>query len=285
MHRRGRPAPLTRPIFIVAAPRSGSTLLFETLAESRGLATVGGEAHWLVETIRSLKPGADDVESNRLTAEHVTDGISDHIADQIMAQLVDRTGQPVPADSALTFLEKTPKNALRIPFFARIFPEARFVFLWRDPRQNVSSIMEAWRSGRFVTYKQLDGFRGPWSLLLPPGYAALSGRPLEEIAAFQWTETNRIILDDLDSLGGDRWTSVGYTEFTGDPEAETRRLCERLGLDFDPDLAARVAQALPHSRYTETAPAAEKWRANAAEIARVLPSMQETWDRLKTLEG
>src|SRR6266850_1723019 len=43
------PKSLESPIFIVAAPRSGSTLLFETLARSESLCSVGGEAHWLVE--------------------------------------------------------------------------------------------------------------------------------------------------------------------------------------------------------------------------------------------
>ena len=51
-------AQLQQPLFIVAAPRSGSTLLFETLAVTPQLHTLGGEAHWLVELIPQLKPGA-----------------------------------------------------------------------------------------------------------------------------------------------------------------------------------------------------------------------------------
>ena len=34
-----------RPIFIVSSPRSGTSLLFETLAQSPGLLTIGGESH------------------------------------------------------------------------------------------------------------------------------------------------------------------------------------------------------------------------------------------------
>jgi len=277
------PRVLHRPIFVVAAPRSGSTLLFETLAESRHFATLGGEAHWLVENVRALRPGAAGVDSNRLTADHVTDTIADHLALQITGRLIDRGREPVPQDDDRVFLEKTPKNALRIPFFDRIFPDARFIFLWRDPRQNLSSIMEAWRSGRFETYPRLDGFAGAWSLLLPPGYAELSGKPLEEVAAYQWDSTNRIILDDLERLGDDRWMAVNYADFVADPGADTQRICDFAGLDLDPDLAARLSRSLPHSRYTETAPADDKWRTNEAEILRVLPSVEETWARLKAL--
>ena len=59
------PASLESPLFIVAAPRSGSTLVFETLARAEGLCTVG-RGHWLVENIPQLRPGAPNVSSNRL---------------------------------------------------------------------------------------------------------------------------------------------------------------------------------------------------------------------------
>ena len=48
----GLEALFDRPLIILAAPRSGSTLLFETLAESPGVWTVGGESHSFIEGIR-----------------------------------------------------------------------------------------------------------------------------------------------------------------------------------------------------------------------------------------
>src|SRR5579859_7897477 len=45
-----------RPIFIVSSPRSGSSLLFETLTKARGLVTVGGESHGLMESIPAISP-------------------------------------------------------------------------------------------------------------------------------------------------------------------------------------------------------------------------------------
>ena len=175
-------AQLPRPVFITAAPRSGSTLLFETLATNSSLHTLGGEAHWLIETLAPLQPGAAGVESNRLTAEHCTDTVAESIVEQILANLHDSHGRAVAVTDPVRLLEKTPKNALRVPFFARIFPDALFVFLWRDPRENISSIMEAWRSGKLKTYNGLDGFDGldvvTWA---PParaaGAAALSALP------------------------------------------------------------------------------------------------------------
>jgi hypothetical protein len=280
---RSRTPVLRRPLIIVAAPRSGSTLLFETLAASDRIATLGGEAHWLVEGMPELQPGAIGVDSNRLGAEHCTDSVSEHIVNQILAQLQDNRGRPVPSDTALRFLEKTPKNALRIPFFDRIFPDALFIYLWRDPQENLASIMEAWRSGNWKTYNGLEGFDGPWSLLLPPGWRQQSGKSLQEIAAFQWESANRIILDDLEALPRQRWSVVTYSELVADPTATLRRLCEFSDIAFDASLQERVSGTLPLSRFTQTPPSPDKWRRNEAAIAGVLPGIRGTWRRLQEL--
>ncbi len=168
---------LSRPVFIVAAPRSGSTLLWETLATHAGLATLGGEAHWLVESDAALRPGAPGVDSNRLTAREATPEVVARIRQLAAQRAVDSQGAALTAAAALRLLEKTPKNALRIPFFERIFPDAQFIFLWRDPRENLASIIEAWDSGGWITYPELHGWQGPWSLLLPPMWQHLAGRP------------------------------------------------------------------------------------------------------------
>lgn len=274
---------LERPVFIVAAPRSGSTLLFETLAASEQLVTLGGEAHWLVESIRELQLGMPSVESNRLLAEHATPTVAAKIMAQIGEQLRDSSGNPVALHSTVRFLEKTPKNALRIPFFDRLFPDALFIFLWRDPRENLGSIMDAWESGQLRTYSVLAGFEGPWSMLLPPGWPAMRGRPLEEIAAFQWETTNRTVLDDLKLMPRQRWTSLSYFELLADPVRAVRRLCQFMEIQADPALLRRANGPLPLSRFTLTPPTADKWRRNEAAIRRMLPSIDATWQRLRAL--
>ncbi len=273
-----------QPVFIIAAPRSGSTLLFETLSASSQFWTLGDEAHWLVESIPELQPGASGVDSNRLTNAHCTAEISQRISDELLANVQDAGGNRLSQTAGeVRVLEKTPKNALRIPFFLEMFPDARFVLLWRDPRENISSIMEAWRSGKWTTYRTLEGWDGPWSLLLPPGWQSLRGRPLEEVAAYQWDCANRVALDDLAALPRDHWTSVTYAELVSDPTTTVRHLCSFAGIEFDDALAARVSAPLPLSRYTQTRPEAGKWRRNESEILRVLPSVEATLSRLESL--
>jgi len=278
-----------RPVIVLAAPRSGSTLLFETLAEAPGLWTVGGESHQFIEGIRQLNPLSGRVDSNRLDASHATQPIIEALHQRFSRFLRDRDDHEwsrLKQPEKLRFLEKTPKNALRQPFLDRVFSDALYIYLWRDPRANISSMMEAWKSGRWVTYPRLNGWRGPaWSLLLPPGWQALRGRPLAEICAFQWESANRIILDDLEKIPPERWIGCNYDELTTDTEGVIRKICDFAGLPVDQHLQQRISGSLPLSRYTHTAPDPDKWRKNEQEIESVLASVQPTWDRCLEVTG
>jgi len=263
-----------RPVIILSAPRSGSTLLFETLAEARNAWTIGGESHQIIEGVRVLNPGSGAVDSNRLTAEQAGGQVAQFMRSRFARFLRDRAGREFfhhREIEKLRFIEKTPKNALRVPFMEAVFPDALYIYLFRDVRSNLSSMMEAWRSRRWVTYPNLQGWMGPpWSLLLPPGWKQLNGKALEEICAFQWESANRIVLDDLQQIPRDRWTTVNYQSLLDDPESTTVRLCDFTGLEVDEHLSKRLQKPLPLSRLTHTRPAADKWRKNEREIESVL---------------
>ncbi|HKS58363.1 MAG TPA: sulfotransferase, partial [Steroidobacteraceae bacterium] len=264
-----------RPVFIVSPPRSGSTMLFETLARAPGVFTIGDESHQLIEGVPQLSPESRDFESNRLLAADATPAMTETLRRRFYEALRDREGSGPQPGQLVRMLEKTPKNSLRVPFLTRVFPQARFIYLYRDPRQVLSSMIEAWTTGRFRTYPQLPGWTGaPWSLLLVPGWRELIGRPLHEIVATQWNTATRLLLDDLEALPADRITIVRYDTLVADPAAEIRRLCAATGLDWDePALALRL------SKYTVSPPSADKWRRHAAEIEAVLPSLADKWRR------
>ncbi|MEO6801286.1 MAG: sulfotransferase [Rhodanobacter sp.] len=270
-----------RPVFIVSSPRSGSTLLFETLAQAGGLYTIGQESHALIEGMAALNPGLLGYESNRLTANAATPAVAQELRQRTWAELRDRDGAG-PAGAPVRMLEKTPKNALRVPFLAQVFPQARFIYLYREPRQTFSSMIEAWQSGRFRTYAELPGWEGlPWSMLLVPGWRDLNGRSLQQIVAAQWEITTQTLLDDLSALPAGRCQVVHYDAFLVNPVSEVARLCENLDLTWD----RALDKALPHSRYTVSEPAADKWRRHADLIEEVLPALQATRDRAERFVG
>jgi len=268
-----QPPVLERPVIVLSAPRAGSTLLFETLAQAAGLYTIGGESHQLIESIAALRPGRGVVNSNRLSRRDATSAIVAELRQRFAGRLRDRDGQAPAGGARARLLEKTPKNALRVPFLLEIFPDAQFIVLHREPRANLSSMMEAWRGKGWITYRQLPGWPGPWSLLLPPGYERLQGKPLEEIVAFQWRAANEAILDDLEAIARERWTAVRYEDLARDPRAVIAKLMEFIGLAMDARLEAYLSRPLPPSRYTQTKPNPDKWKKNVAEVERVLPSL------------
>ena len=269
------PSSIERPVFIVSAPRSGSTMLFETLAKSDALWTIGDESHQLIEGLPQLSVGPLGVESNRLTEANADPITAQQIRARFAQRLINRDGAARwgRATGPVRMLEKTPKNSLRIPFIRAVFPDALFVYLYRDPRENLSSIMEAWKAGGWITYPQLADWEGPWSLLLPPGYQTLRDRPLAEIAAFQWNSANEHILSDLAALPANRWISVGYDQLTEDTAEQVRRICNFVDVPVDAHLQNVVNGKLPLSRYTLTPPAKDKWRINGQAITAALPDV------------
>ncbi len=272
---RGADPRFERPVFIVSPPRSGSTLLFETLARAPDLYTVGGESHGRVEGLADLHPLARGFESNRLDAAAATPETKAALRERFLEALHDRDGNAAPA-GRLRMLEKTPKNALRIPFLREVFSEARFVYLYREPREVLSSMIEAWSSGRFRTYPGLPDWSGPpWSLVLVPGWRELRGLAVAEIVARQWEAATRILLDDLDEVPDDRIVRVRYDTFVADPRSETQRLCAALDLRWDIELDT----VLPHSRHTVSAPAPDKWRRHEREIEALMPSIRTVCER------
>ena len=271
---------LDRPIIVVGAPRSGTTLLFETLANSAGVWTVGGESHSILENKHEI-PGED---GNRMTAEDANEEARFVIPALFVSLLRNRHDQlyldqkSPNGPERVRLLEKTPKNSLRIPFLRALFPDCRFVFLYREPTENIGSLIDAWGSPDFSKSYKIDGAR--WKFLLPPDWKSLIGQPIPVIAAAQWRAANEFLLNDLAKIPNEDWCFVRYEQLVNDPASLIRRLCDFASLEMDQELAASLEQPLPLSRSTLTPPSHEKWRKHITEIDRVLPSVQDVVDRV-----
>jgi LPS sulfotransferase NodH len=269
-----------RPVFVVSAPRAGSTLLFDLLARLPDVWTIGGESHELIRAIPELHPAARDYQSDRLTAADAAPPIVVALRDSVAARLLDRDGRayaglaPPHRPARLRLVEKTPANSLRIPFLRAVFPGAQFIHLRRDARENISSLVEGWRSRRFIAYQGMPGWPyRDWSFLLPPGWASLAGRSLVEIAAYQWHTTEAIIAADLGELPAAAKLDVRYEDLVRAPGAALRTICEHLGLHLDERADAALAAPLAHTRVTVSAPAPDKWRRHEDELAAALAGL------------
>ena len=285
-------ATLRQPVIIVSAPRSGNYMLFEQLSKVAGFWTIGGESHGIYQAFPGLRAENSNMDSGGLGKSHADPETRMLMRACFLCLLRDHRGFPYMDFSpdhrppSVTLLEKTPRNALNIPFLLEVFPHARFIYLHRDPRQNIASIIEAWnyglQTGRFTTFRDLPGWDRPaWCFLLPPGWRSMIGKSLPEIAAFQWSASNAKILDSLTHLPSSRWVSVSYHELTEAPGETLTSLCQFAGLKVPPGMVE--GDTLPLSRTTLSPPHPDKWKKYEQEINKRLPEISGTADRIKAL--
>ena len=278
---------LERPIFIIASPRSGSTLLFDLLAQAPGVWTQGAEGGGAIDGIVALHPAGRGFDSDRLTEADATPDAIACLHAGWRFGLRDRAGSRLNPSMTIAprLLDKTTENSLRVALLAKACPDARFVFLHRDARQSVSSLMKAWEHGGFVRFADLPGWHGrAWCFLLPPGWRGLSGRALQARATAQWEAANQFALQDLETLEPARWTSVDYNELVARPRCAVERLCAFLDLAVDAAFNAHLRWPLPVSGTTISPPSTLKWRSHAElDVAQLEQATRVTSARLRHL--
>lgn len=270
---RGSASPPDRPVLIVACPRSGTSVLFSLLQRHEALRSLASEGHVIWN--RHQHPRAKGWSSDRATEQDMRPGeeaFVHHAVQQV-------TG-------GRRFLDKTPKNVLRIPYLLQLFPDAFFVFLKRDGRATVSSLIEGWSARRGVSYRlpvplRLREYGGRyWSFVLPPGWRDTIGTSLPRVAALQYVASNDAAVADRSLVPPDRFVEVGYEELVATPEAVVRRLLDRLDLAPSEAVLSLARQLSSHHVGSISPPDPQKWRIRTEDIQRVMPMLEPTMSRL-----
>lgn len=285
---------ILRPVIVVGAPRSGTTMLRNCLALHPDLWHLEGESHEILEG--PFDPATRGYESNRVGASDVSDDLAEALRDSFARRAINlSTGFVKPerllgansptgriAVKAVTrwsgarsmrrrpreirFLEKTPKNTLRVPMLARIFPDALFVHLTRNAPDNIDSLIDGWRAtDRFgpVTRQRFARSGYPiarqlelhdytskwWKFALVPGWRGLRGKSIADVAAWQYLQCNRLALDDLAVIDPARVRHVKHEDFVQAPVNTIRDLFEWAGLPPSP-VAELYAAAPPRVNST-----------------------------------
>jgi hypothetical protein len=266
---------VTKPVFVIGAPRSGTSLLYYVLRASDRLAHWPGEAHEVWEA--DHHPALRGWESNSLAASDVTADAAARI----------RRSFFLVTGSRKRLIDKTPRNALRIPFVDALFPDARYVYLQRDGRDNVNSLINAWRTPRYRTYLLPEPHAIPgvdphwWKFVLYDGWKDDRRGPLEVVCAKQWIACNDAALDAATTIGAERWTGTRYEHLVDNPEAEVKRIVDFLDLPYERDVAARAATVKTTPINVVTPPEAGKWRReNPNEIEAIGSLIRPTMERL-----
>ena len=154
------------PVYLLSLPRSGSTLVQRVLADHEEISTVS-EPWVLLPFLYTLKRRGIYTEySHELLLTALEDfwhrlprGQDDYLSE--LRAFILRLYDKASSKPSRYFLDKTPRYHLIIEEISRIFPDAKFIFLWRNPLAIVASIIETWGSGCWNVYKyKVDLFDG-----------------------------------------------------------------------------------------------------------------------------
>jgi Sulfotransferase family len=202
-----------QPIFIFSVSRSGSTLVQRVIASHPGVATVS-EPWLLLPYLYPLRPFGVSAEYQH---KSLVKAIEDFCAtlpaegDDYREELRDfvlRLYAKAAGDDARYFVDKSPPYCLIAEEIIRLFPEGKFVFLWRNPLSIVASIIDTWKQWHPTLFRS-DLFIG-----LPRLVAAFDAHS---------ADSHSVRFEDL--LDGDSRHWAGVMDYLGiefDPRSLTR---------------------------------------------------------------
>lgn len=192
-----------RPIFIVGMPRSGTTLIEQTLS-SHASVHGAGELTLLDEIIHSARGAVQNASFTTWAAQ-----LTDKECIELGNLYLDRTGQLAPDKTYI--IDKMPGNCFYIGMIYRMLPEAKIIHAMRDPMDTCFSCFtklfnhsmpyayDQEALGRyFMCYAEIMQH---WHHVLPKG----------------------VIFD------------LPYETMVADHENQTRKLLDYIGLPWDPN--------------------------------------------------
>lgn len=236
------------PVFIVGPPRSGTTLV-EQIAAAHPEVHGGGELGLMPGFVKALaaRAGRDAFHPDGSAAMDARQSAA--LADAYLKEL------RALAPGAARILDKQPFNYRHLGLIQLLFPKGRVIYCRRDPRDTGLSCF----TNLFV-----DPL--PWTTDLEEIGIFILG--VERLMA-HWRAVLEIPI-----------LEVSYEALVAEPEGESRRIVEFLGLPWDPaclsfHLASRVVHTASKWQVREPVYTASvgRWRRHAAALAPMIQAL------------
>jgi hypothetical protein len=273
---------LKRPIILLGNFRSGTTLLQRIIASHPEVV----EFYEPVGLWRYADPsrGHDEYE-----ASDATERVKQYIRGQFLKYQQDHGDR--------TIIEKTPHNILSPSFVREIFPEARFLYIVRNPFSFIASVELKWQRPagikriisrlRSTPVTQLPHYmklfvnqqwnnrirRRKYLSVWGPRYKGihddLRREQLLTIIARQWARAVDKAERDLSLFSEDQLFRLRYEDFVDDPIDYLQRICAHCGLAMTDDMVEYARATVRTDRH-------DKWRRfDARQLAAILPEVEQ----------
>jgi hypothetical protein len=239
-------------IWIATSPRSGSTWLLNLIGMQPRVVMIDEPligvhlGAWSADMLSS--PLGPDAPTDRqlwhrlrgpkdtyFFAESFRDAWGPHLRAMLLARFgahVERFGGGVPKGETPVVCIKEPVGSQASDMIMDVLPRARFLLLLRDPRDVVSSLLDAYRQGTWHS----KGFPDAQ-------YERRSRADRVEEFAIQWRGRTEISLEAYEKHDPDRRLMIRYEDLRVDAESWLTRACEWAGLptDRNPEFVQRLA--------------------------------------------
>jgi len=235
------------PIFIIGAARSGTNMLRDILTSIDGYCT------WDCDEINPIfRHGNLDHYNDVFTKKMATTRVKEFIRKEFVKISRAHKGAQV--------IEKTCANTLRLPFLKEIFPEARYIYIYRDGRDATASAIKRWKAPFELKYTlnkaryipkldlpyyvwkfgklrllQLLGEKKLkfWGVKIPELESLIMKSSLAEVCAWQWRVCNEHTINALKHIEDKNKCIVKYEDFVMSPMDELMRVCSFLDCNIE----------------------------------------------------
>jgi hypothetical protein len=241
------------PVFVVAFPRSGTTLLEQTL-----------DAHPQLRSMDEqpiVQNALDDIVALGVRYPEELAKLRPDQLRTIRAQYFERAAGKVKLDPGQRLVDKNPLNMLRLPVIRRLFPNAPIILAVRHPCDVVLSCF-------------MQHFRAPHFVLLCSDLQSLA---MGYRRSFDfWYQQAAMLSPHV--------LEIRYENFVADFESGVRELAQFLRLPWDermlaPAEHARAKGYISTPSYSQVVQpvnqkAVGRWRAYERHIAPIIPQLQ-----------
>lgn len=226
---------LQQPIFILGAPRSGTTFLGSCLAE---MPTISYH----------FEPVA-----TKAAARYIYEGLWDFEKAKKFYTQVYAWLMRLYFDGDLRFAEKTPQISFIVPFLARAFPDAQFVHIIRDGRDSALSYSKKpWLRADAKSSNKVEpgGYQfGPYARFWVERDRVTEFETTTDIhrCIWAWRRFTEAVLNACDTLPPHRFYNIRYEQLVANPQQESDALLDFLKIT-DSESRCRFSQAVAKAK-------------------------------------
>lgn len=236
-----------QPVIIIGAARSGTNMLRDILNQLPNYGT------WDCDEINPIwKHG---------NLDHPNDEFYAHMATPSVKKFIRSKFSKIAKDLDIKYVvEKSCANSLRVDFINEIFPEAKFIFIYRDGRDTVASAAIRWNAEfdlnytlkklRYVPLTDLPYYAYTfglnrvkqllakekqlsfWGVQIKNIQEYLKKYSIFEVCALQWKDCVEKSLKDFSNIEPQRVHRLSYEEFVSNPQGELTKITNFLGSEL-----------------------------------------------------